>query len=163
MKTHIGPRHMLAEEWAVRNETELPWQASLQVWLFPSQHTLSQSNAVSWHNTQKSVQFNTLHHRRRCCSAVNLFFTDMISWMQPWKGLTAKLSIHGTRSKDDPQSSKHGDNKKGLRNGILQAFYWHLNCPGTYSNMHTQAHAHPHMHTTNSMLWLKGKTMPSHH
>lgn len=82
--------------------------------------------------------------------------------------VSAQLSTHDTHSKDAPWSSEHKENNKGLRassdgNVILQAFYRRLNCPRVCLYMHTEAHARPHTHTTNSMLWLKGKTTLSHH
>lgn len=82
--------------------------------------------------------------------------------------VSAELSVHDTHSKDAPWSNEHKKNNKGLRapsdgNVILQAFYRHHNCPRVYLYMHTQARTDTHTYTTNSMLWLKGKTMPSHH
>lgn len=82
--------------------------------------------------------------------------------------LSAERSLHGAHGKDAPRSSEHKENKKGLRapsdgNVIFQAFYRHHNCPRVCLYMHTQTHTTTHMHTTNSMLWLKGKSMASHH
>lgn len=68
--------------------------------------------------------------------------------------------VHNTGSRDAPWSSERKEHTKGLRASsdrvIPQAFYWHFNCFRVYLYMHTQARAH----TTNSVLWLKGKRTP---
>lgn len=137
----------------------------------PSSHPPSQRNTVSSDYTRKGVQLAIRHHW--CCSPASPLIWSPVSGCHMGTSflsvsVSAQLSTHDTHSKGAPWSSEHKENNKGLRassdgNVILQAFYRHLNCPRVCLYMHTEAHARPHTHTTNSMLWLKGKTTLSHH